>query len=102
MLLQCRSRTCHALYSTSCLLPCAGKQNAQALSTCNANLKRTDLMCELVGSLVFGWVYSRAGMLSSVALTSLVAGLALPLQFLSIYKVRLHSGVSPDCLPTAW
>ncbi|GAB4814211.1 hypothetical protein N2152v2_001257 [Parachlorella kessleri] len=65
----------------------AGKHNAQALSSCNANLKRTDLVCELVGSLAFGWVYSQAGMLVSMAMVSLVAVVALSMQFHSIYKI---------------
>lgn len=63
----------------------------QALAESNATLKRTDLVCELFGSLLFGWVYSQTGLSFSVALTSIVALAALPFQLHSIYKVSFSN-----------
>lgn len=71
----------------------AGKHNRQALAQSNATLKRTDLVCELVGSLAFGWAYSQAGMLAAVGLTSAVAVAALPAQWVAIYRVSQGPGV---------
>ena len=51
-----------------------------ALARSNANLRRTDLVCELVGALVFGYVYSRGGLTASMAFTAVLAAGAAPMQ----------------------
>ena len=66
----------------------SGKDNALALATSNAMLRRTDLSCELVGSLAFGWLYTTAGMAVSVAAATFLAALLLPAQLYSIFSVR--------------
>ncbi len=48
----------------------AGKQNQGALARSNAYLRRTDLVTELVGAVVFGWIYSKAGLVASMAFTA--------------------------------
>lgn len=65
----------------------AGKQNVTALARSNAYLRRTDLLCELVGAVVFGWVYSRGGLPASMAFTAVLAALAGPLQLLFIRRI---------------
>ena len=65
----------------------SGKDNAFALASSNAMLRRTDLMCELVGSLAFGWLYSGLGLSVSVASATFLAAALLPAQLLSIFKV---------------
>lgn len=73
--------------------PSAGKHNVSALATANCYTKRTDLACELVGSLLFGWLFSRAGMVPCLALTGVVCLAALPLQTLTILQVGRRRGV---------
>jgi iron-regulated transporter 1 len=65
----------------------AGKDNALALARSNAMLRRTDLTCELVGSLAFGWLYSTAGITISVASATFLAVSMLPIQIACIYWV---------------
>ena len=72
----------------------SGKDNALALATSNAMLRRTDLSCELVGSLAFGWLYTTVGMAGAVASATFLAALLLPAQLLSIFTVRYFFGGS--------
>jgi hypothetical protein len=65
----------------------AGKQNQGALARSNAYLRRTDLVTELVGAVVFGWIYSKAGLVSSMAFTAVLAALAAPLQLFFINRI---------------
>ena len=65
----------------------SGKENALALASSNAMLRRTDLSCELVGSLAFGWLYSTAGLAISVASATFLAAVLLPAQLLSIFRI---------------
>jgi Ferroportin1 (FPN1) len=65
----------------------SGKENALALASSNAMLRRTDLSCELVGSLAFGWLYSTAGLAISVASATFLALVLLPAQLLSIFRI---------------
>ncbi|KAG7670516.1 putative Solute carrier family 40 member 2, chloroplastic [Nannochloris sp. 'desiccata'] len=65
----------------------SGKDNALALASSNAMLRRTDLSCELVGSLAFGWLYSTAGLAISVACATFLALILLPAQLLSIFRI---------------
>ena len=67
----------------------AGKDNAYALASSNAMLRRTDLSCELVGSLAFGWLYTTAGLSVSIAFATFLAAVLLPAQILSIFKASL-------------
>lgn len=67
----------------------SGKDNALALASSNAMLRRTDLSCELVGSLAFGWLYTTAGLAVSVASATFLAALLLPAQLYSIFSVSL-------------
>ncbi|EFN52807.1 hypothetical protein CHLNCDRAFT_138468 [Chlorella variabilis] len=65
----------------------AGKQNVLTLARSNAYLRRTDLCTELVGALVFGWIYSWGGLAASMAFTGVVAAAAVPLQLLFIRRI---------------
>jgi iron-regulated transporter 1 len=65
----------------------SGKDNALALASSNAMLRRTDLSCELVGSLAFGWLYSTAGLFISVAAATFLALISLPAQLISIFRI---------------
>jgi len=65
----------------------SGKDNALALASSNAMLRRTDLSCELVGSLAFGWLYTTAGLAISVASATFLALILLPAQLLSIFRI---------------
>ncbi|KAI7840421.1 hypothetical protein COHA_005852 [Chlorella ohadii] len=65
----------------------AGKQNQGALARSNAYLRRTDLVTELVGAVVFGWIYSKAGLVASMAFTAVLAALAAPLQLFFINRI---------------
>ena len=69
-------------------LSSAGKGNTRALAKSNAMLRRTDLGCELVGSLLFGTMYSRVGLVPAVWVTAGLAVAFLPVQLAFIYKVR--------------
>lgn len=51
-------------------------------------LRRTDLTCELVGSLAFGWLYTTAGVMVSVAAATMLAVVFLPMQLYCIFWVR--------------
>lgn len=51
-------------------LPGTGKQNVGALARSNAYLRRTDLISEFVGAFIFGWIYSKGGLLASMAFTA--------------------------------
>jgi hypothetical protein len=73
----------------------SGKENALALASSNAKLRRTDLSCELVGSLAFGWLYTTAGLAVSVAAATFLAALLLPLQMLSIFRI---AKMAPDAM----
>ncbi|KAL4440206.1 hypothetical protein ABPG75_003207 [Micractinium tetrahymenae] len=65
----------------------AGKQNVGALARSNAYLRRTDLLCELIGAVIFGWVYSKGGLPASMAFTAVMAAVAAPLQLLFIRRI---------------
>ena len=65
----------------------AGKHNVLALATSNAYLRRTDLLCEFLGSLAFGWIYSHGGLPASMAATAALAAVAVPLQLLFIRRI---------------
>jgi len=65
----------------------SGKDNALALASSNAMLRRIDLSCELVGSLTFGWLYSKAGLTISVASATVLALILLPAQLVNIFKI---------------
>jgi len=67
----------------------SGKDNASALAKSNAMLRRTDLTCEFVGSLAFGWLYTKAGVAASVATATMLATTILPIQLYCIIWVRL-------------
>lgn len=80
-----------------------GKENNNALATANAQLRRTDVTCELIGSLAFGWIYSRTGLAYSITASTLIATLLVPLEIICVFWVRKHAGVSnlaalPDLL----
>ena len=85
-------RLCTLCVSSSWLSPSAGKDNALALAKSNATLRRTDLSCELVGSLAFGWLYSNVGVTAAVASATFLAVVLLPLQMYCILWVREAGG----------
>lgn len=65
----------------------SGKDNSGALAMSNAILRRSDLTCELIGSLAFGWLYSTAGVSIAVSSAVLLSVVFLPIQLYCIYKV---------------
>lgn len=65
----------------------AGRDNATVLSKCNAMLRRTDLTCELLGAIAFGWIYSAGGMMMSAIATTVLAVAFAPLQLLCVGKM---------------
>ena len=76
-------------------LYCAGKENAYALARSNAMLRRTDLTCELIGSVAFGWLYSHLGSSVAVASTTILAVVMLPAQLACIYWI---ARIAPDAM----
>ena len=84
---QCAKTRPHAISSAA--NGCAGKPNVTALAHCNANLRRTDLATELVGALIFGYVYSVGGLRASMAFTATLAAAAIPLQLLFIRRIAV-------------
>lgn len=70
----------------------SGKDNAVVLARSNATLRRTDLGCELIGSLAFGWLYSQAGLAASLGAMILVTAVSLPIEGYLIWKVNLFGG----------
>lgn len=73
----------------------AGKENAYALAKSNAMLRRTDLTCELVGSVAFGWLYSHLGSSVAVASATVLAVVMLPAQLACIYWI---ARIAPEAM----
>jgi iron-regulated transporter 1 len=65
----------------------AGRDNATVLSKSNAMLRRTDLTCELLGAIAFGWIYSAGGLMMSAIATTVLAVAFAPLQLLCLGKM---------------
>lgn len=73
----------------------AGKQNVVALARSNAYLRRTDLLCELIGAVIFGWIYSKGGLPASMAFTAAMSALAAPLQ---LFFIRRIAALAPSAM----
>lgn len=73
----------------------SGKDNDVALATSNAILRRGDLVCEAIGALTFGWLYSTAGVAEAVAIAVLLAAVAVPLQ---LYCIVFIANNAPDAM----
>jgi hypothetical protein len=73
----------------------AGKDNDLALARSNATLRRTDLVCEALGALAFGALYSTFGVAFAVAAATLMTSIMVPLQ---IYCITWIAREAPDAM----
>ena len=90
---QCAKPRPHAISSAATV--CTGKANVTALAHCNANLRRIGLATELVGALIFGYVYSVGGLRASMAFTGTLAAAAIPLQ---LFFIRRIARLAPEAM----
>lgn len=73
----------------------SGRDNDIALATSNAILRRGDLVCEAIGAMAFGWLYSCSGLVAAVAVTVILAAVAVPLQ---LYFILFIAKRAPDAM----
>lgn len=64
-----------------------GREKASVLAKSNALLRRTDLSCELLGAIFFGYLYATFGLVPSVASAAVLAAVFTPLQLLCIQRM---------------
>jgi hypothetical protein len=69
----------------------AGKENDLALASANAKLRRSDVSTELLGSLAFGWLYSKFGLAYSITAATLLAIAIVPMEVICVFWVRYIS-----------
>lgn len=66
----------------------SGKSNQGALTQSNSNLRRLDLMSELVGTFLFGTCLSNFGASRALAALAVFSGALLPYALICIDKAR--------------
>ena len=90
--------SCSAATTSVWCVQLSGKSNHGALTQSNSNLRRLDLLSELVGTFLFGTCLSNFGASRALAVLAILSGAMLPYALICIDKAcPSFSCASPSC-----